>query len=567
MGVDFKRRMCSLNFDRYNYDLLRSDTAAFAFLKDRFYIRFDSILLGDSKQVLEQHVENEEYGKAFVMTLEDGDGNPVEMACRISPTDNPDAITLKFCPIDVLNELDSKLTQEIKEDRAIISLYGDYFFSYNKDSDLISFRHNIGSDNELAKILPLNEFEEHMTTKLCESSHEDFAKFISNVRMGIRSFSASLKLAADGSEINLSGLAVYDGWQYVETIGKIGLNTAPDPQINVYDPLTGVYLRDKVIDYAKFRINEQHARTGIAIIDIDDFKNVNDNYGHTKGDEVLKKTASFLMEASKGLGYVGRIGGDEFFIVYDNFENIWDIRYTFMGVQSFMGAEFNEDKGDGFNVTLSIGCAVYPDDFNGSFDDMFKLADAFLYRAKDKGKDRYIVYNKAKHGPTEEILKHGFKKAKFDRSELICALANSVIDKKTIEIDELLAQVAQYFDVERIVLYNKTQRHIYSQCGQKRIIFAKIPKTISYLYEKELESEYNDGFLMINCVEHFKQRAPEVYRMLTEQSVYSLMQYIINGKSGNQYILSLEAVNSRINWNMGDVHYYRILVKLLEEIL
>ena len=81
------------------------------------------------------------------------------------------------------------------------------------------------------------------------------------------------------------------------------------------DELTGVYRRDVIVQYVDFLISENKPFS-FAILDIDNFKYVNDDHGHLFGDEVLKAVAKKIQEEVENIGVVGRYGGDEFLITY-----------------------------------------------------------------------------------------------------------------------------------------------------------------------------------------------------------------------------------------------------------
>lgn len=565
MGFDFKRQMCEFEFDKDTYDFILSDAATFAFLKYRFYVRFDSLMLGDSKEILDRLVREENYGEVFKLTLEDGDGKPAVMACRLEPSDHFNAVKILMMDYDELCGVCAESSLDKLVNLDLVDQHSDLVYSYDRADGKITVWQS-GPDRKTLYSVTLDEFEKNAREKLSDGSLEDFGKFVSQIRSGARAFSCSVHRAEDGRELVLTGVAIYRNSLHLKTVGRFGSASMSSALLNLFDPLTGMYLKGHITDYARQRINERHQRTAIAIVDLDDFKLVNDNYGHSKGDEVLRRVSDILRRSCGKMGKVGRIGGDEFFIVYDDFEDIQQVRFTLMGMRSLVTTEFSEEK-DGFTTSLSIGCSVYPNDYNGTFEEMFKLADAFLYRAKDKGKDRYIVYNEEKHGPAEDIIKFGFKKPGLDRSELICKLSDMLIRGEHLDIDEILENVSRYFAVERIVLYNKTDRCVKSQCGQKRLNLEKIRRTISYLYREGLTREYNNGAMMINNAEHFATRAPDVYSLLMEQGTFALQHYVINAISGKQYILSCESVNAHNTWNAGDTQYYHILVKIFEQIL
>ncbi len=565
MVYKFNRRMCEMEFDKNSYDFIYSDAATFAFLKYRFFATFDTMLVGDSKQILDQHANAENYDEVFRMSVEDGDGKIVEVACRVFPPVHSDAIRIRMIELDALADVCRDGTMNKRINDSLKQQYDDVFFSYDADTREITLSRD-SIEESFVSAMPLDEFEEKTARKLKDSSREDLAKFVSNIRSGTRVFFTPVKCAKDDKEMTLSGLAIYEKAVYKKAVGRFGPSCVSTSFLDLFDQLTGLYTKGRITSYARHRINELHLPTAVAIIDLDDFKQVNDNFGHSKGDEVLRRVADILIRSVGDMGKVGRIGGDEFFIVYDKFEDITQIRFTMMGMRSLTTTAYSEEK-DGFSTSLSIGCSLYPNDYNGSFEEMFRLADAFLYRAKDKGKNRYIIYNEEKHGPVEDIIKFGFKKSGFDKSELVCSLANSQLCGEHLDLEEVLNKISHYFSVERIILYNKTARCIKAQYGQKYLTLEKTRRTIGYLYDEGLTREYSNGYLTINNSEHFASRAPEVYTKLIEQSTFAFQHYLVYGKSGSEYVLSIDSVSAHTTWNQGDVQYYRIIVKVLEAML
>lgn len=143
------------------------------------------------------------------------------------------------------------------------------------------------------------------------------------------------------------------------------------------DTLTGVYNRRILKDINTF--------SSIVICDIDDFKNINDNYGHHMGDKVLKIVAQVLKNNSNN-EIICRYGGDEFLVVFKKHP----IKSALKQVEIIKNAMYVATKDLDFDITLSYGIS-----FNqgNSLEDTIKEADEALYCSKSSGKD-YISYHK-----------------------------------------------------------------------------------------------------------------------------------------------------------------------------
>lgn len=147
---------------------------------------------------------------------------------------------------------------------------------------------------------------------------------------------------------------------------------------SIKDGLTGLYNRMALVDRYESEIS---SRTALAIVDIDDFKEINDTFGHLIGDEVIRKVAQVIDHTMTGVGYAGRYGGEEFLVVIQNTEktNPWDIAEALrLNVESISWS-FKSDP-----ITVSIGLLCHS---KSNFDEGFKTVDDLLYAAKESGKN------------------------------------------------------------------------------------------------------------------------------------------------------------------------------------
>lgn len=127
----------------------------------------------------------------------------------------------------------------------------------------------------------------------------------------------------------------------------------------------------------------------LLVVDTDDFKSVNDTYGHLAGDRALQQTAAALSKAFRPQDLIGRLGGDEFAICIDG-----HIEYDRL-VQACAaivedGVTYPDQHGTQHAVTLSIG-GVELHGKADSYQSAYRQADKALYRAKADGKDRYVI--------------------------------------------------------------------------------------------------------------------------------------------------------------------------------
>ncbi|MEG1799004.1 MAG: GGDEF domain-containing protein, partial [Synergistaceae bacterium] len=155
------------------------------------------------------------------------------------------------------------------------------------------------------------------------------------------------------------------------------------------DELTGIYNRhtfiSKVEDIIDESKGEKHA---IIIMDLDNFKSVNDTYGHDVGDRVLSEASKLLRSFLRSSDILGRIGGDEFMVCM---RNVTDVQLLNRRAQ-IMCQMFEKQWKDNFNVTVSAGIALFPADGN-NFEDLYKHADIAMYAAKQRGRNQFAFYS------------------------------------------------------------------------------------------------------------------------------------------------------------------------------
>ena len=172
--------------------------------------------------------------------------------------------------------------------------------------------------------------------------------------------------------------------------------------IAYHDPLTGLPNRIAFEERLEQTLAPAPAGQAVAVlfVDLDDFKLVNDSFGHTAGDELLRAVAERLRRATRAEEVVARHGGDEFLLLVsaqakDGEEpDVAGARYAAEAVarriRRALRAPF-EISGVEIVVSASVGISLYPLDAENA-QTLLKHADAAMYRAKDEGRDRYQVY-------------------------------------------------------------------------------------------------------------------------------------------------------------------------------
>ncbi|KGR84184.1 diguanylate cyclase [Lysinibacillus boronitolerans] len=164
-------------------------------------------------------------------------------------------------------------------------------------------------------------------------------------------------------------------------------------QLATFDPLTGVYNRATYIRKIDNLLRKRKINVpGLLLIDLDNFKQVNDQFGHVEGDHILVETARILKRVVKQSGFVVRFGGDEFAIVlYDTTEEKMQHMAEAILTQ-IRSVKYDDHASEKWSVlSVSMGGAIYnhAEDTEMS---LFERADKALYQSKNAGKDQYSSY-------------------------------------------------------------------------------------------------------------------------------------------------------------------------------
>lgn len=215
----------------------------------------------------------------------------------------------------------------------------------------------------------------------------------------------------------------------------------------------------------------------VVMVDIDHFKEINDNYGHLKGDEVIKEFARFLKNTLRTTDTLIRYGGDEFICIMPNTQ-----RPDAEWIYSRILKSCKEKELGGLRITISVGISSYPND-GRDFEELLKLADKSLYDAKRSGRDRIgAIRKKSIEIPMKvfidrfeekeclrrlliddkKMIKGGIVKGNvgIGKTRLVKDILNNDVRKRGIVWADCLsfAENIAYYPIREIVKY-KIKRH------------------------------------------------------------------------------------------------------------
>ena len=160
------------------------------------------------------------------------------------------------------------------------------------------------------------------------------------------------------------------------------------------DPLTNLPNRRLLTDRLTLAIEaarRNHQRVALLLLDLDNFKQVNDGEGHSIGDAILQETARRLSEHSRAMDTVCRPGGDEFVILLPEVQSFEAVGDYAARVQALISQPFVV-RNNAYHLSASLGISLYPDDSQDP-ESLYRQADTAMYQAKSSGRNGYCFFS------------------------------------------------------------------------------------------------------------------------------------------------------------------------------
>ena len=333
-----------------------------------------------------------------------------------------------------------------------------------------------------------------------------------------------------------------------------------------YDSLTGVYNKKTITEYAKKRLaEEKEKRIVIAILDVDHFKSVNDTFGHLYGDKVLARVGGRLKEIVGEDGVIGRIGGDEFMIVFNGLDDDQVLRGMLRAIRTQIKWEFAEDF-ENLSITCSIGASIFP--VNGrDYESLFKKADCCLYIAKEKGRDRYVFFRDEMHRASYEAMLNKSQLNAMNNPREIRELKNiasfmeSAVTDSCKAVLDAMRHMKDTFGIDNInIYYGEGMKKVYS-------FGSDIPEAQDAMYVfseefQELMGE-NERFLQIGFADTFSDITPDFCGRMKAERIASTIQCYIGDKRNIKGLVTFNKCREASQWANYEIDCARIFAAVL----
>lgn len=347
------------------------------------------------------------------------------------------------------------------------------------------------------------------------------------------------------------------------------------------DALTKLYNRVAVKELATQKMRDccGGKSQALLIVDVDNFKQVNDTYGHLCGDSLLTDVAQVLKSQFRSTDLVGRIGGDEF-VVY--MPEITGEKATAAKVRSVLQALHKiRPAEDAPPISCSIGVALFPQK-GADYYALYKCADMALYYVKARGRNNFAFYNPS---DCEGNIPCGLAKSAISAIDSELGEADSVgeklaqytfrmlydsIDLNTA-VQQLLELVGKAYDVSRVYIFESSRdglqcSNTFEWCNEG--VSSEMDRLQNLSYAEDL-GNYLQNFDengVFYCLD-IQELHENLYGLLASQRIQSLLQCAILDEGCFQGFVGFDECRENRRWTKEQVNSLTLIANVLSTFL
>ncbi len=477
---------------------------------------------------------------------------------------------------DIIASMDKYVVNRVNltKYRRAMSLVDYFFFDYTHRTNKINIYMYANDKSYMMQSGDLDEWKKDMLDNyiMTENDKTKFEAFYIYLKEGLETFKVqfatsffSRSTRRDSVAVTGSTLFDTDGTRLVTGVINLNSKSVERPYYTTEaskDSATGLMNKRAIMEYSAHKLSEaKNKRLSLLVIDIDDFKSINDNYGHLFGDQVILRIAEILKRVVSTRGTVARFGGDEFVLLLENCDNE-AIGYILQTVYSEIGLLFANEHSE-LNITISVGISNYPQDGN-SYEELFLKADKALYIAKANGKNNYVLYDNDKHNEIEVISDRtrmkGLKSiaSRVNRSVMYSDIVLMLSEQGEAAIPAVSAKISDLYDIAGISVFAGGNLELKYQYGK----YVDKNERYTFLEEKEFVELINeDDMVVIENVKNYSNKAffENYNRLEINANVTSI--YRKNGEV--KAVVTFDTFNTSHQWNDADVIALSAVGKLI----
>lgn len=475
---------------------------------------------------------------------------------------------------------DDKIKDLNQEYETLLGLLGGILLSYSSTSNILELYTQNASRQFPIYSGSLDEWqEEYLENKIAPESKEQFMLLFKEIQEGQKKIKRTIITSAfskkgEMEEHNVKCRTLSDDEGSHKVVGcivpagpkKDAVNLDSDSNMDV---ALSILNKKAITDYAKDMMYSPENKVYLVILDLDNFKEINDGYGHMFGDEVLISTSEIIKEAIGSVGFVGRIGGDEMMIVLTQIENQAQLRNMLRTIRTNIEWSYKETHPD-LHITCSMGVAYYPDHGN-NYDKIFQLADRMLYIAKQKGKNRYVIYTPEIHDKPvntgQSASGNGnLEQLRENKPAVMQRLIEEFMIRRIVTYETEMTELLYCFELDEIIIVIKGMpvAERWTKEGVSRDVEDK-----EFLEPESsfLQSFDDNHLLVMNSIFNLEGKAPLLSAKLTQRSIESALFYQFRKHEQYSGYIVFSKKSHRQMWAEYDKTLLSVVGKVMEMML
>lgn len=560
-------------FVRRDLTAVKATEYFYEFVGENSFRPVSELLLPEDGELLKKAVEADPFQTLELITvlhnLKDSVRNVYLRIEMSEQTEN--GIPLYQITISDIHDLEGRnlrLEQTILKYRHFMTLEDVYFFEYLLGQDKITVYKYVNG-----RAMPQFDGFINVLIQNVEQAHE--GSDIAILEGQLRTFCAHLRNGDDFFEMEFvseqedKGIWRVKGSRIPKKRDMVAGIITPDrnrEQEAYYltpaarDAGTGLLNKRAWTEYTIEQLNWKDGQVRwLVIIDIDDFKHINDTYGHIFGDQVIRRVAEIMQELVGQRGVIGRFGGDEYVIVLEKVETRDQLKTLLKTIAKELALAFDPKT----RVTASIGVSEYPVDGN-EYEELMRKADKALYLAKEKGKNRHIIYEERLHGKLEAddmqnmAMAYAVSKEKKRKviTEMITELCVSGVDS-IVKKEERLQQIRSLFDLDGITIYSEAGAHLVCRNGNYMV---EVPDGRGLFEDEKYLALFgdDDNFIESNTLK-LRFQDPAAFAVMQKQEIGAALQCLSRKEGVPNVIVNYDVFNRNRKWSDEDITLLTIL--------
>ena len=490
-------------------------------------------------------------------------------------------------------ELEEKLRLSLERHQIIMDQTTDILFEWDIQADTMIFSGN------WEKKFGCPPVTQHVSRLFWQAPYilpEDqplFTKLLSRIRGGEHYAEEEIRILngkqnAVWCRIRITGLTDKTG-RAVRAVGAILDIDAEKKKAQSLmeraqrDMLTKLYNKGSSQEYiqAVLANNVPGKMAALMIIDLDNFKHMNDTMGHLFGDALLSEVAHSIQKQFRSEDIVGRVGGDEFLVFLGQIPNTALAEQKAVQVMKAIGEMAVQELTE-VELSCSIGIAIYPE-CGQTYHELFQRADQALYRAKNQGKGRYCIADAkllSEEFPVQPCSAANTRIDSYEETESNVELrlfeyVFRILYKSSnldTAVNAILEVVGRQFDVSRVYIFEDEEdpdycTNTYEWCNEG--VRPEIGNLQHVLYANDLEGGYQSNFNesgVFYCRD-IDVLTPQQREILDPQGIKSMLQCAIYDKGQYKGFVGFDECRMNRYWTQEQVNTLVFIAEILSTFL